>query len=45
MFAGRSRRTRSQQPGQTYFHVMPGTVEPDVNADIRVVYDERDPGW
>jgi UPF0176 protein len=28
--------------GQQYFHLTPGTVEPAVNADIAILYEDRD---
>ena len=29
------------RPGDRYLHLLPGTIEPDVNADIRVIYEDK----
>ncbi len=34
--------TRTVRGGQQYMHLFPGTVEPDVNASIQVVFEDND---
>lgn len=33
---------RTVQHGQKYYHLLPDTTEPDVNAEIKVIYEDED---